>query len=539
MPNKLSVQRVFESTTISVKQTCNNEQQYIHVLRVVQIAKKELNIQSSNLLPILPQPQGQKEIDLNSLLATMKNVQTTKKAVCPPQTETPTDAVKKMHVIKVAPITKAAKTTVDKKEYDYNTALILASQNGDSDKVSKLLKSGYIDINTVSTALIMASKNGHSEIVSMILNYLRAHIDIVKASGLMAIIIDCCQKYFASDTVNPDVNKEFLKTMLKLLNVEDIDINTQTLEEGLTLLMIAIQNAFTETAVELLNNRNINVNMATYNDHITALMMACEQKNLSVLQHLIADTNLDINARDKEGCTALHYACKMGDIKVVSALLAHQQININAEDANGLTPLMQACKYGYEEIASLLIKYAANVNVQNKQGLTALMIASMNNDKNIADLLIKSEQIDSGQALIKACESGDKEVFFSLLKHKPDIDINTVNEENKTAFQFAATRKDIEITERLLDYAKHNKLIPEITFRDVKQIMFFAATQRKFAVANDLMKFCRINKAGYRSGVHPDYAAQDKILTKILKKRNFIFGLLAVLTIAIITSYFF
>jgi hypothetical protein len=103
----------------------------------------------------------------------------------------------------------------------------------------------------------------------------------------------------------------------------------------------------------------------------------------------------DLEQRDMEGQTALHQACRYGDFDTIRLLLEHGA-DCNATDNRGDTPLiiLMSITYQFNKIDLFLALPDIDVNTSNNEGKTALHKAAQQRYSELIEALLKHPAID-------------------------------------------------------------------------------------------------------------------------------------------------
>ena len=204
------------------------------------------------------------------------------------------------------------------------------------------------------------------------------------------------------------VAEENLPAIRSLLK-KGADINAQTIEVGLSPLMIAVKMNRTNS-VRYLLMKGANVNLQN-KDGRTALHYAAINDLLKVFELLI-QSGAKINLKDKDGKIATdfvnlgqqnkyfltlaqnveHYNSSLIDLveagnTVGVSFLTERGADVNQVNANGDTPLIIAARKKDSKMVGLLLAQGANVEPKNKQGTDAFTMAVKNNDYSSSVLI--------------------------------------------------------------------------------------------------------------------------------------------------------
>ncbi len=223
---------------------------------------------------------------------------------------------------------------------------------------------------------------------------------------------------------------------------------------GLTPLTIACRN-FDVDCVEALLVNNANPNFKDNNDKIAFAYFFTAQANININSNTFKTNKItdiinnsinhgyDINGFiDDESNTLLNLACKSNygtttynhdNLKnaIINEMLSHGA-DVNIPNMSGITPLMNACFDTYDLLVNAqisLLENNADVRTRDINGNTALHYAANNtnklNGKQMAELLID----------------------FGLK------DVNTINNEGKSAIDIAIEKQNEPLVKLLLQYS--------------------------------------------------------------------------------------
>lgn len=241
--------------------------------------------------------------------------------------------------------------------------LIVAAQDGDLDKIKRLVASGDIDLELKNadgdTALQICSDRKKMDCVKFLLEA-KASPDCSDASGTGPL-------HIAAKTDNLPLAKMLVEAGADL---DLVDSSKEECFQGNFVLKKADGSA---EALEALDK--------------TALVVAVEEENDDVAMFLIL-SKADVNIPDAEGMNALHHAMENENLEVMELLLKH---DANAEVGNGIigtdnTCLGQAVASGEREQAQLLLKYKANVNAVCKGGMCPIHLAARRGDQALVQM---------------------------------------------------------------------------------------------------------------------------------------------------------
>lgn len=244
------------------------------------------------------------------------------------------------------------------KDLSGNTILMIASENGEIDKVTQLIKDNA-NINASNamgwTALMCASFKGNTEIVKLLIEN-GADVNTVNREGKSALM------EAATDNKHETVH---------VLLEEGADPYIYD-NNGNTALTLAIINNSDDAIKTMLNNK-IDVNAKAIKSAWPPFVSAADKGNLEIVSLLI-DAGADINVcKDNNGFTPLVAAADKGHTKIVRFLL-EKGANPHSEDTSlnatakkygiklpsiqARTALSCAKEKGYEDIVKLINQYS-------------------------------------------------------------------------------------------------------------------------------------------------------------------------------------
>jgi len=273
-----------------------------------------------------------------------------------------------------------------------NDRLLEATNNGDYQRVEKLLEEGA-DVNATNadgwiTPLHIASFNGYTDIARILLQYgadinaeVRGWIPLEIAfarnhADLASFLNEASSSFFEAAKSGEE---QLVKTLLK----KGVSVNAED-AEGWTALHQVSVSGHTDIAKFLIQRGAIAD--AKDVDDWTPLMVASVNGYTDVVKLLIQN-GADVNARDKDGMAPLHGAAVNG-YNEVAILLIQSGANVNVGNKNGVTPLLMALSVNRTNMANLLIENGADVEVDNPGDVEGLVEDALTG-KPLSDASIK------------------------------------------------------------------------------------------------------------------------------------------------------
>jgi len=198
--------------------------------------------------------------------------------------------------------------------------------------------------------------------------------------------------------------------IFKYLLDHGANYNTKN-DNGLSLLLLAIQKNKLKFVECLLLKSNLNINEKDYNG-ISPLMKAINQNNSSIVEQLINYNNkrkrhdyhyhdddqhrhkkikLVINEKDNKGNCPLIKAIHRNNFDIVFSLVNYgikNNFDMNVKDSNGNTPLTLSYKYRFFPIFKYLTRYL-NINQKDSIGRTILHYVVKKEDIELTRKLIR------------------------------------------------------------------------------------------------------------------------------------------------------
>jgi len=113
---------------------------------------------------------------------------------------------------------------------------------------------------------------------------------------------------------------------------------------------------------------------------------AAERNQIRIVKMLI-ERGADVKLKNRSGSSPLNFAAGHPCNSEMVEILIANGANVNIKDAYGNTPLHDSVYSGGLKIVETLIKNGAEVNAKNKDGKTPLKLAVEDNRKEVAELL--------------------------------------------------------------------------------------------------------------------------------------------------------
>lgn len=325
------------------------------------------------------------------------------------------------------------------------SALMLASKYGQLEVVRFLLAKGATvagKCNANMTALDYAVRESYTEI-SVLLGGQEQLVDaaatgqIDKVERLLSIGVDVNARNSKDRTALMAASQRNNVDVIDVLLQSNVALNVQREEDGMTALMIAVNQEQRETVQKLLG---AGAAMDIVNAEGTALIQACKHTNTEIITNLLeAGDNVDVQ-REQDGCTPLMIASTEGSISVAKTLLQYKA-DPNVRDNAGRTPLMHSCLANQIAIIPVLLSAKANINSKNNAGRTALIISVMQHHDEFSTQLLKA-------------------------KSRKRIDVNVIDNEGRTALIYACLYNQIAVVAELLKLGTRIRGGTKVDIRD-------------------------------------------------------------------------
>ncbi len=157
----------------------------------------------------------------------------------------------------------------------------------------------------------------------------------------------------------------------------------------------------------------------------------------------------------------LHKAVKEVDEKEVHTLV-EMGLDINAVDQEGKTPLHYAAKIGRYSLVKYLVDHGADVHMKDKARKTPLVYAIEKNRIKVIVFLTKVvnkvEASHTINGLFDSARRGNMNAMAYFLEYH---DINTLDEDGKTALHIASEAGQYEIVSFLIDSGADKNILDD------------------------------------------------------------------------------
>ncbi|XP_048952658.1 ankyrin repeat domain-containing protein 26-like isoform X6 [Canis lupus dingo] len=277
---------------------------------------------------------------------------------------------------------------VNTKDFKDNTALHYAAYEGNISIARKLLlNKGDIEAKNKDglTPLLVAVNEKKEKMVAFLLE--EANINAVDYTNRSCLHLACANGH--EDMVKLLVDRKCQ------LNLRDVENTTALLKDGLTPLLLAINEKKEKMVAFLVEKANIN---AVDYAKRTALHLACAIGREDMVK-LLVDRHCQLNLCDGEDRTALVKAIQCQEEACVTLLLEHGA-DPKVKDNKGNTALHYAAHEGIVSIAEKLLLQNANIEAKNTDGLTPVLVALNENKEQMVKFLVgKGARLLSGDTV--------------------------------------------------------------------------------------------------------------------------------------------
>jgi ankyrin repeat protein len=301
-------------------------------------------------------------------------------------------------------------TSVNERDTDGRTALIIASGLGDTDMVQLLLENGadpnMIDNNGGTSPLHECVQNGNIDVARLLLDH-GARIDMQSASIGHTALMDAVWnkrlnmvRYLLSRGANLNIKsprgytamdiakKDNIKEIIAALNEEEAKRDAIIKQQK---LMAAVQKNNLK-AVENLLAQKVDLEarypmVGTLDDGHTPLMVAARDGYLEIVIALVK-AGANVNATDNVlQATAGNKAAYYGHADVLEVLIKNG-LKVNTQvPYNGYTALHDAVWHGHKDCVQVLINANADITIKGDDGYSAEDLAMLYGYKDIATML--------------------------------------------------------------------------------------------------------------------------------------------------------
>jgi len=300
------------------------------------------------------------------------------------------------------------KISLDTKDTDGNTALILATKGGHQEVCQVLLKSGADHtVNDLlgNNALHWAIKEKNIPIVEMLMVF-KELLNSKTKQGSTPLIMAATSGL-----------TEICEGLLSF----GADPDT-TDENGSNAMHWAAYSGKTDTIRLLSAHKQLIDSKAKTG--ITPLMFAAQEGQVEAYEALLK-AGANQLATSESNMTTMHLAAFKGQTAIVRLLSVHKQL-LDSKATNGQTPLIYAADQGHQETCEMLLKAGADPFTKSIYGCNAMhLAASSGKTKIVSTLSVYKQLVDSRDTggntpLILAAGRGYLEVCELLLKAGAD-----------------------------------------------------------------------------------------------------------------------
>ncbi|CAK4083226.1 unnamed protein product [Aphanomyces euteiches] len=349
------------------------------------------------------------------------------------------------------------KSMLDPNDLNENgrTGLMTAATAGSIDVVDYLLDDPTVDINFKNgkgdTAFIFACEQGNVSVVTRFLQSPNLDFGYKKKSGLTAFLYACLE---GQDEV-----------VALLAQCDQLD--DEQLHIG---FVAACSRGHLSVVKYFLDCHDINVNygcreLFAFAEYSKAMCEKNEWRDWHDMveafrEMFVAGLHiLGLELPDTLAVTGLFLAVVGGHTSIVKCLVEQPAIQVNQVEGTLGVPLVDAVKNSFTEITEALMTHSSIVvDEPNIKGETALMYAAEKNDTKLVENLLQASYVDASRecaaeasALVRACAAGAV-YTASILLSRPDIKVNHVDKEGRSALSIATSTGDQDLLKLILNH---------------------------------------------------------------------------------------
>ena len=329
-----------------------------------------------------------------------------------------------------------------------------------SEEILQVLNNHGADVNTRDkknqTALMLASEKGNTDAMNVLLKA-GADPNIPDASGNTcfnyAIVRNCGKEmlqamidHSADVNVTNKKNQTVLSIACEQGNIDAINVllysgaDSKVADaDGDTCLHKAV-NIRSNTVLQSLIDAGVDIN-ATNKKNQSALVLACQKRNVIAINVLLK-CGADRNIPDNKGNTLLHYAVHSCIMKRMLHSIIYHSADVNALNSESATALLIACKTGQMESVRMLLRAGAVTNTVDVHGNTCLHnVFHRECDQETLQMLlgcgvpVNATNNKHQTAYLLACKQGNVEAMRALAVKGADTSI--VDDDGDTCLHYS------------------------------------------------------------------------------------------------------
>jgi ankyrin repeat protein len=260
--------------------------------------------------------------------------------------------------------------------------------------------------------------------------------------------------------------------MISALDYKKIDLNVLDGTYGQTPLMYACRRGNVQATLRLLelganpNSQSAKGRTALFEAilRIKDNMSSKElEKSTEIIKNLLElaspGNEVDVNIPNPKlsNRTALMMAIYRGHTEMALPLLRHPKIEINQQDAGGYTALSLAAFVGTTDVVRELVEFDEILVDKSEYSAsrTALMFAAEGNHCEIVEMLLRRgakpnlKNSNGATAILRAVEEGSVDVVRVMIDPQWEVNLFSLDEDNRTLMHGAAEYGQTEILQIL------------------------------------------------------------------------------------------